>query len=66
MLVEWAYPGAFWAESGAPTMKMLLLGELKDCALTRVVYVLFLFCSFYYVKSYAQGTGIVRLPVGIV
>jgi hypothetical protein len=23
-------------------------------------------CSVYYVKSYAQGTGIVRLPVGIV
>lgn len=23
-------------------------------------------CSFYYVKSYTEGTGIVRLPAGIV
>jgi hypothetical protein len=23
-------------------------------------------CSFYYVKSYAEGSGIVRLPAGIV
>lgn len=27
---------------------------------------LLLLCSWYYVKSYAEGSGIVRLPAGIV
>jgi hypothetical protein len=49
--------------SSAHAVRMLRLRPYQHPALSAAIPIS---CSWYYVKSYAEGSGIVRLPAGIV